>query len=427
MKNNRLVKIGILGLGVVGSELVSLIRRNASRIELETGVKIEIGKVFVRSMNKPRTIDTTGLNLTTNINEIINDSSVSVICECMGGSGFEQTYEIVKTCLKQKKHVIMSSKKTLANYAEALLYYVSQNNVTLKYDATVGGGIPIAKVLENSFKGDKLTGIYGVFNATSNFIYSKMIQESQSFESALKEAQNKGYAENDPSDDVDGFDSLNKLVILTLFGTGKIVRPDWINPESFRQIDIKDMNYAAELGYTIKPVAAADLHNGHIACKVAPFLVPAANIISQTSNNFNAIVLEGENCGALAFYGQGAGAAPTASAMFDDLVGLFSKNSFVPEDNRYSRVTFDAVKDLAAKYYIRLKVKNNSGVLSKLTAIFAERGINIERVIQKEEDGENLINVVMLTDTLKPEIYKELQFQLDNSDFSFSSGYPVLL
>ncbi len=164
MKNSRLIKIGLLGLGVVGAELVSLIRKNASRIARETGVSMEIAKVYVRNMDKMRTIDTTGLQLTTDYNEIVNDPSISIVCECMGGNGYAQTAEIVKACLLQNKNVIMSSKKALATYAGILLDAAYKSNTVLKYDATVGGGIPIAKVLEHSFKGDELTRIYGVFN-----------------------------------------------------------------------------------------------------------------------------------------------------------------------------------------------------------------------------------------------------------------------
>lgn len=424
MKNSKLVKIGILGLGVVGSELVSLIRKNAQRITRETGVTIEIGKIFVQTMHKSRAIDTTGLTLTTNCDEIILDPSITLICECMGGNGFVQTAQMVEACLNQKKHVIMSSKKALAKFAGSILDVAYRNKSMLKYDATVGGGIPIAKVLEHSFKGDELTRIYGVFNATSNFIYSRMFDRKLSFDAALKEAQEKGYAENDPSDDVEGFDALYKLIILTMFGIKKIIPPDAIHPESFTHIDVKDMEYARELGYRIKPVAAMAVKNGNYSCKVAPFLVPEKHIVAQASNNFNAIMMEGRMCGELGFYGQGAGAAPTATAMFDDLVSLFTPG---PELDNYSFAVVDknSVSELTSGYYFRLTVKNETGVLSKITGLLAAKGVNIERIIQKVEHEEG-IEIVLLTSQLNRLLLDEVVSLYRLDGLVVSAVYPLV-
>lgn len=424
MENSRLIKIGLFGLGVVGSELVSLIRKNASRIARETGVSMEIAKVYVRTMDKMRTIDTTDLQLTTDYNEIINDPSISVVCECMGGNGYAQTAEIVKACLLQRKNVIMSSKKALATYAGTLLDAAYKNKAVLKYDATVGGGIPIAKVLEHSFKGDELTRIYGVFNATSNFIYTQMFDEGQSFQSALKKAQEMGYAENDPSDDVDGYDSLYKLVILALFGTQKIIAPDIVKPQSFRNIDAKDMEYARELGYRIKPVSALSVVNGKYGCKVAPFLVPEKHVVAQAFNNFNAIILEGRNCGELGFYGQGAGASPTATAMFDDLVSLFSIST---RNDAYVYETLPAseICDLPSRYYFRFTVKNESGILSRISGLLASQGVNIDRIIQKNENNAG-IELVLLTSCLDKALLEQLMQSNREEGLEISAVYPVV-
>lgn len=424
MKNSRLIKIGLLGLGVVGSELVSLIRKNASRIARETGVSMEIAKVYVRTMDKMRAIDTTDLYLTTDYNEIINDPSITVVCECMGGNGYVETADIVKACLSQNKNVIMSSKKALATYAGTLLDVAYKNNAMLKYDATVGGGIPIAKVLEHSFKGDELTRIYGVFNATSNFIYTQMFDEQQSFQSALRKAQEKGYAENDPTDDVDGFDSLYKLIILTIFGIRKIIAPDMVNPQSFTHIEVKDMEYARELGYRIKPVSALALLEKGYGCKVAPFLVPDKYIVAQAFNNFNAIIMEGRNCGELGFYGQGAGASPTATAMFDDLVSLFS---FSSHSDVYAYETLPAhkVSDLPSRYYFRFTVKNEAGILSRISGLLASQGVNIDRIIQKVENNEG-IEIVLLTSCLDKALLEQLIQANRKEGLEISAIYPVV-
>lgn len=299
MKEKGKVKIGILGLGVVGSGLISLIRKNSLRIKHEKGISVEIEKVFVRSTCKKRDIDLTGLSLTANIHEVVENKDIDIVCECMGGNGYRETFDYLQTSMINKKHVILSSKKALAEFADKLLFTAYTNKVHLKYDATVGGGIPIAKVLENAFKGDKLSRISGIFNATSNFIYTKMAADNHSFEQALKIAQEKGYAENDPSDDVDGIDAANKLIILSLFGLNKIISRSALRPETFTGIEIRDMNYANELGYRIKPLATISGNNGSVNYYVGPCLVPSGHIIANTFNNNNTIVLEGEHCGKL--------------------------------------------------------------------------------------------------------------------------------
>jgi homoserine dehydrogenase len=402
MKEHVKVKIGLLGLGVVGSVLVSLIRQNVQRIEHETGISVEIEKVFVRSAGKKRDIDLNGLSLTTNISEIIEDPDIDIICECMGGSGYKETFEFLQTAMKNKKHVILSSKKALAEYAEQLLFTAYINRVHLKYDATVGGGIPIAKVLENAFKGDKLLRISGIFNATSNFIYTKMSSDNQSFGEALKIAQEKGYAENDPADDVDGIDSTNKLIILSLFGLNKIIRRSDLHPESFTRIEIRDMHYANELGYRIKPVATISGKNDTVDYYVGPYLVPSIHIIANTFNNNNTIVLEGEHCGELAFYGEGAGSFPTASAMFDDLVNILSAEK-VQNEFPFTKVDNINITNSPAKYYWRFTVKNETGILASITRVLAMYNINIERLIQKNA-VEGGIELVLLTSNVNSKI-----------------------
>jgi homoserine dehydrogenase len=326
MKNVKEVKIGILGLGVVGSELVEQIRRNASKMESDYNVRLVINAVYVKNITKTRTIDTTGLHITDNVNEIILNPEISIVCECLGGSGSKETRNIVLACLNHGKHIIMSSKKALAHNAELFIRTANSNRLFLKYDATVGGGIPIAKVLEGAFKGDTITEIKGIFNATSNFIYTQMSDYGLTYSEALKIAQEKGYAENDPSEDVDGIDARNKLVILSLFAAKTYIHPDEISPISFTAISKEEIDIAHNEGYAIKPIASLVINEtGYKVC-IGPKRVPLNSILACTPSNYNTIVIKGKNCGELAFYGQGAGAAPTASAMFDDLMGICISN-----------------------------------------------------------------------------------------------------
>ncbi len=251
-----------------------------------------------------------------------------------------------------------------------------------------------------------------------------MFDEQQSFQSALKKAQEKGYAENDPSDDVDGFDSLYKLIILTIFGIRKIIAPDLISPESFTHIDVKDMGYARELGYRIKPVSALSVKNGKYGCKVAPFLVPEKHVVAQAFNNFNAIILEGRNCGELGFYGQGAGASPTATAMFDDLVSLLTISSHTDEF-AYETLSLQMVTDLPSRYYFRFTVKNEAGILSRISGLLASQGVNIDRIIQKNENNAG-IELVILTSCLDKALLEQIIQANREEGLEISAVYPVV-
>ena len=424
MEKKKSIKLGILGLGIVGTELVLQILKNIQRIAVETSVTIEIEKIYVRSLTKTRTISNiTTLPLTTNISEVIDNPVIDVICDCMGGNGIDDTRKFLIRAMKNKKHVIMSSKKALATYAEELLTEAKKNNVYFKYDASVGGGIPIAKVLDSAFKGEKVVKVMGIFNATSNFIYTQMFNEKAEYENALKLAQDKGYAENDPSDDVDGIDSTNKLIILSLYAMGKLIHPSSLIPESFSRINIKDMNYASELGYKIKPIALIQLSGNNVEYKIGPCLVNAEHIVASTFSNFNIIIIEGEHCGELGFYGQGAGAKPTAAAMFDDLVNIVSSTKI--DQINYEMVSNEQITDYQSKLYWRLTVKNQIGVLSRISTILAENEVNIEKIIQKDE-LDNGIEIVLLTSNVSNEKKKELERNFSLSDVLVNSVIPFV-
>jgi homoserine dehydrogenase len=424
MNNNRIIKVGILGLGVIGSELVLQILNNRSRIEKETGISLEIGKIYVRTLTKTRTLDTTKLPLTTDVNDVINNPDIDIICECMGGNGYELTRGYILEAINNDKHLVMSSKKAFAKYAALLIKAADSHNVHLHYDACVGGGIPIAKVLANAFKGDHILNIMGIFNATSNYIYSKMFSHNLSFQEALKEAQDNGYAENDPSDDVDGYDSLYKLIILVMFGMKQIIDPSLLRPDSFRNIDMKDMQYANELGYRIKPLALLKRVNGTFEYKIGQCLIPSEHVIANTFNNFNSILIEGEHCGELIFYGQGAGAKPTATAMFDDLMNILANPE--PRDIiAFSEIDPIQIVPYNSKLYWRFTLKNEVGVLSKFTSVLAENKINIEKFIQKEE-VEGGIEVVLLSSTVKPSLTESILNELKDLNIINNSVIPLV-
>jgi homoserine dehydrogenase len=424
MKVKKKVKVGLLGLGVVGAELASLINQNSKKIATETGCEIIIEKVFVRNTSKTRDIDTTTLQLTTDVNEILNNDEIDIICECIGGNGFDKTSEYILKAIGNKKHVVMSSKKALANYAEEILHSAQLNQVQLKYDACVGGGIPIAKILEHSFNNQKLLKIMGIFNATSNFIYSNMLENNDSFSNALLKAQEKGYAENDPSDDIDAIDSLNKLIILAIFGFKAIIKPSDLNPVTFSKIEIKDMQQAKALGYTIKPLAFIKHEIEGLKYVIGPCLISSGHIVANTLSNNNVIIIEGEYCGELGFYGQGAGAKPTASAMFDDLINIL-KTEKVLQINTAKYEKSQNISKYETAYYWRFSVKNEVGVLTNLSSIFAQSNVNIERIIQKDENDEG-IEIVVLTSVVPDKVLQILKTNFKNNQIHAKALIPII-
>jgi homoserine dehydrogenase len=424
MKEKNVIGLGVMGLGVVGAELVRQVLENAVRIEKITGKKVSIEKIYVRSLTKSRTINTSGLTLTTSITDITQNPKIDIVCECMGGSGSDETIHAITDAISNGKNVIMSSKKALAGKAKTIIDASLKHHVSSKYDASVGGGIPVAKVLEHCFKGDDVIKIMGIFNATSNFIYTKMYKDNISFEDALKQAQQKGYAENDPSEDVDGIDSLNKLIILSIFGMKAIIKPNYLIPTSFTKINLRDMVYAAELGYRIKPLAMIRKHNDHYEYKIGPCLLPEDHFIASASNNFNAITIEGKNCGELGFYGQGAGDKPTATAMFDDLVNLLEH----PEkkiENGIIELEENSLKEFQSNLYWRFLVKNEVGVFAKITGLLASKNVNIEKIIQKDiVDGG--IEIVLLTSNISDCLASDLIDELKSHNIENKALIPFI-
>jgi homoserine dehydrogenase len=416
------IKIGFLGLGVVGAELVNIVQNSRDCIKQNLGVELEIGKVFVRDPGKKRGTNIDALDLTTNPDEVINDPETDIICECIGGAGTELTYEYVMKAIQSKKSVVMSSKKTLAFYGPEILRMATEYGVSLKYDATVGGGIPIAKILENCHNGEKVTKISGILNATSNFIYTKMSKDNDTFEEALKKAQQNGYAENDPTEDIKSFDALYKSVILSMFGFGKHFDFSLIRTTPYSKIDLSDMKFANELGYTIKPVINIEDHKGKLLYNIGPCLIKNDDIIANTFSNFNIISITGTHSGKMSFYGQGAGDRPTASAMFDDVVGIITGKRIykLPEISEWNEVC-----EKKNNQYIRVRAHNTIGKLNKITNILSERSINIEKILQKDKIDDQY-DIILFTSSVENNIADDLQECLKNIDVELISMIPFL-
>jgi homoserine dehydrogenase len=314
------IKVSFLGLGVVGAQLMEYISKNQEKILKSYNVQLVINKVFVRDITKKRNVDSSNFTLTNQPYEALEGADI--VIECLGGNGSELTRKLVLAAIEDKKAVIMSSKKCLALYGGEIMSEVQRKNTLFCYDASVGGGIPISRILMSMGRCEEIQKIYGIANATSNFILDEMKNRNISYEEALANAKQKGYAENNPDEDIEGYDSLYKSIILAGFGMNQWIEPSKINPSSIKNITKEKLEDADKNHCVIKAVFCMENNNGEIAIHVGPMQVRKDSILATVKENNNIIIIDGSESKERAFYGQGAGAKPTASAMFDDLVSI---------------------------------------------------------------------------------------------------------
>lgn len=322
----RIIKISILGLGNIGAQLVKYIQNNVQELSLTHHIKLEIEKVYVRDLNKSRDPDLGFLCLTDNPFEAMKEADI--VIECMGGNGTELTHELVIMALKLHKAVIMSSKKCLAFYGKDIMDTVNLYNCIFHYDATVGGSIPISSVFETMGRCEQIERIYGICNGTSNYILDEMEQKGISYELALSQAIKKGYAENNPKEDVEGLDSLYKSVIMIGFGMKTWINHNSIIPSPITSLNSHNFIEAKKRHSIIKPVFYIEKKENSINCYIGPKMISKNTLLATVKENNNIIIVYGSESHERAFYGQGAGPKPTASAMFDDLVKTIKQLQF---------------------------------------------------------------------------------------------------
>lgn len=312
------LKISFLGLGTIGAKLMDYITNNTPTITNTYGVDILIDKVFVRDITKKRPIDISKLYLTTDPYEAIENADI--VIECLGGNGLELTRELIISAIQGKKAIIMSSKKCLAIYGKEIISTVQSNHTIFHYDATVGGSIPISSVFETMGKCEEIKKIYGICNGTSNYILNEMNEHNLCYLDALQEAIEKGYAENDPSEDLDGYDALYKSIIMMGFGMNRWIKPDQFKPISISTITNSFIMKAKQNNYLLKPIFCIEQTDKEISLYVGPKEVQKDTLLATVKENNNIIVINTSESRERAFYGQGAGAKPSACAMYDDLI-----------------------------------------------------------------------------------------------------------
>jgi len=399
------VKIGLLGLGTVGGGVVNVLKRNADEISRRAGRGIEVIIAAARDLDKPRICDTTGIELTTEPNEVVNHPDVDIVVELIGGDGLAK--DMVEKAVANGKHVVTANKALIAKHGNEIFKAAQAKGVMVAFEAAVAGGIPIIKAIREGLAGNHIQWLAGIINGTGNFILTEMKDKGRDFADVLKEAQELGYAEADPTFDVEGIDAAHKLTILASIAFGIPLQFDAAYTEGITKITRDDVNYAEALGYRIKHLGVSRRTEKGIELRVHPTLIPERRLIANVDGVMNAVLVMGDAVGPTLYYGAGAGAEPTASAVVADLVDVVRALTSDPE-NRVPHLAFqaDALSDLPVlnideietAYYLRMQAADEPGVMAKVTTILGEQGISIEALIQKEPvDASTDVSVIMLT------------------------------
>ena len=388
------VKLGILGMGTVASGLVKIIELNNSKISDSIGKKLCVEKVLVRNPNKKRNLGLPQNIYTTDAYEIINDPDIQIIVELIGG--IDPAREYIKAALKNKKHIVTANKALIAACGEELEELAAINGAKLMYEASVAGGIPIINTISENLAANEFDQITGIVNGTTNYILTQMTENGLEYEQALKEAQRLGFAESDPSLDVEGDDAVYKIAILASIAFGQEIKIKDIPKEGITKISREDINYARELDYRIKLLASAVKKGNEIEIGVHPTFIPAKHPLSTVKNEFNAVFLKGNAVGELMFYGKGAGSLPTGSAILGDIISILKGGKTgcqkFKKIGKY-KITYNAFKP----YYIRFEVIDKPGVLGKIADAFGANGISLASVMQRQKNGDNIAPLVFIT------------------------------
>lgn len=399
------VKVGVLGLGTVGGGTVNVLKRNAAEIARRAGRDIIITRASAKDLDKARICDTTGIIVTSNPLDIINDPDIDIVLELIGGAGLVKDY--VLQAIANGKHVVTANKSLIALHGNEIFAKASEQAVIVAFEAAVAGGIPIIKAIREGLSGNHIEWLAGIINGTGNFILTEMRDKGRDFADVLAEAQALGYAEADPTFDVEGIDAGHKLTILASIAFGIPLQFEKVYTEGITKISRTDVEYAEELGYRIKHLGIARQTVEGIELRVHPTLIPERRLIANVNGVMNAVLVKGDAVGATLYYGAGAGAEPTASAVVADVIDVVRALTSDPE-NRVPHLAFqaDSLADIPVlsadsfktAYYLRLHAEDKSGVLADVTRILADQDISIEAITQKEPaKGETTVPIIMLT------------------------------
>ena len=398
----KAINVGIIGFGTVGSGTAKILLKKRNELELKSGFPVVLKKIVDLDIKRDRGIKLPANVLTDNTKEVLNDPDIDIIVELIGG--IHPAKEIIIEALKNGKHVVTANKALLAEEGKQIFSEAEKNKVDIGFEASVAGSIPIIKIVRESLIGNSINNIYGIINGTANYILTKMSEEGVDFETVLKEAQALGYAEADPTFDIEGIDSAHKLTILASLAFGIPFSFKKVYTEGITRITPLDIQFASEFGYKIKLLAVAKRTGKEIELRVHPTMLPEDDLISSVSGVFNAIFVEGDAVGDSLYYGKGAREMPTGSAVVSDIVDI-ARNVMTGASVRTRGIHIAGIPDLKIKemedirtsYYLRFSAIDKPGVMSKISGILGSHNISIKSMIQKGRKKEKAVPIVMMT------------------------------
>jgi len=412
------IKVGLIGFGTVGAGVVRILQKNSKLIEKRMGAKIILKRIADIDLKTDRGVKLKSGVLTRRAEDVIEDPEINIVMELIGG--IEPAKTFILKAIWNKKHIVTANKALLALHGDDIFREAHRFGVDVNFEASVGGGIPLIRSIKEGLVANRIQSIFGILNGTSNYILSKMTNEGKNFKEVLKEAQEKGYAEADPTFDIEGIDAAHKLAILIRLAFGTPLRFEEIFIGGISEITPLDIQFGREFGYRIKLLAIAKIDQGKIEARVHPTLIPEGHLLSTVEGVFNAIYIKGDAIGPTLFYGQGAGQMPTGSAVIGDLVEL-GRNLLVQatgrrvpalsfQESAIEKISIKKMEDVVMPFYIRFSALDRPGVLSKISGILGKNDISIASVIQKGRQIKGAVPVVMMThDAKEKDVHRALK------------------
>ncbi|HBF74115.1 MAG TPA: homoserine dehydrogenase [Lactobacillus sp.] len=422
------IKIGLVGLGTVGSSVLKMITENSHKVQNITGRNLSIKTVVVRNVAKHQQEVPEGVTVTDDLTAIVDDPEIKIVVEVMGG--VHPAKEIITSLLNAKKHVVTANKDLIASAGEELAVIAKQNHCDLMYEASVAGGIPILRTIVTSFAADYITEVKGIVNGTTNFILTQMQRKHWSYDQALMKAQELGFAESDPTNDVEGIDAAYKMVILSQFSYGTHIKMSNMSVEGISTIQQEDVQQADAFGYTIKLLGISRRIDDGVFAEVGPVLVPQDHPLATINNENNAVMVTGKAVGETLFYGPGAGGLPTANSVLSDIVSV-TKNIVLGTtgngfNNYQSQVGKVDPKNVIYPYYLSLKMLDAPGQMLKFTQIMTQIGASFSQIVQTKNDDQTA-RVVIITHEMSKAQLNDLKTYLSKvNTMSLLAAYKVL-
>jgi homoserine dehydrogenase len=415
--NRDVVKIGLLGMGTVGTGVVRILRDNAENIARKVGVPIKVERILVRDVARARKLSVNPSLFTTNAADILDNSEIDIVIELMGGEQPAKDY--ILAAMQKGKHVVTANKDVVAKYGKSLFDTAAASKVDFQFEASVGGGIPIIRPLKQCLAGNKIQEIIGIVNGTTNYMLTKMSEEGCDFHAVLREAQEKGYAEADPAADVEGWDAARKIAILASIAFSTRITVDDVYVEGITQITPIDIAYAKELGFVIKLLAIAKEVDGQVEVRVHPAFIPQSHPLASVNDVFNAIFVKGDAVGETMFYGRGAGELPTASAVVADVIDV-ARDIVHNISSRilctcFSNKPVRKMENVPSSFYIRLVVLDKPGVLAVIAGAFGSQGVSLHSVIQKRKVHSDA-EVVLVTNSVEEQNLRNALRLIESGD-----------